>query len=231
MKKTYFLGIALLMAGSLGTASAYADDLLDSENTNAHQYDGVFVTAYGGPAFMQNTDETDQSGDKITKHMKTGYGMGIGAGYKWNMLRWEVAVSYLQSDIDKLTYHGADVSGISGDTQVVPVMMNFYWDWDFLNEKFSPYIGVGVGTIHFKEDIKSSVTSYEMKEDGNAWAYQGIMGVMYHFTANFAAYLDYRYLSSEEKSYNVKDNYGAEGRLKQTYSNNLVNMGILYRFG
>jgi len=198
---------------------------------NANRYNGSYIGIIGGPAFMPSLSEKDSSDSSIKKDMKTGYIFGVETGWKINRFRLALELVYTKSDIKNLKIEGATYTDVKGNIKAYPLLFNAYYDLDFFSQRWIPYIGIGIGSIHVKEDTRSTFNSYEIKEDADVIGAQGIVGMMYHINQAVSASLDYRYLITEKKDYDVTDNLGQSGTLSERYKNQMVMLGLYYHFG
>jgi opacity protein-like surface antigen len=118
---------------------------------------------------------------------------------------------------------------LDGHIDSVAFMGNVLWDI-LPNQSWTPYIGGGIGPARLSMNASVGPGSpfVGTLADTSDWqfAYQGIAGVKYSFSANWSVDLDYRYFATTDPHF--KDVAG--NSFKPQYHTHNVLMGITYRF-
>ena len=112
------------------------------------------------------------------------------------------------------THVGGYNNGIMG-------MANVFYDFPGILQSFQPFLGFGIGYawLNVKLDNLSPASLSTVHITTSAFAYQGLAGVTYNFSENYALNLGYRYLATPH----VFD-------LGHVFQANLANIGVIYRF-
>jgi opacity protein-like surface antigen len=206
MKKTK---LALLTSAAIAlSANAYAG--------NANKFYGSFhgeFIAFSDSDLEIASTTTNATGDA---DYDLGFGIGGAAGYYINDdIRVEAEVSYRETDLDNATIGGVTFN--NGELELWSVMANTYYNYK-VNEKFSPYLGAGIGA------------AYNDSDNETAFAYQGMAGVDYKLDDNGTLYGGYRYFGTTEfeDSYNVS----GVGRVTSSLdvSQHIIEFGYRYTF-
>lgn len=216
------LGVAL-------SSTSFASELLYSPTRDANPF---YVGVFGGVVkMMDGKDTVTIAGVDVdfTKTNKTGYDAGLAAGYRFLCnFRAEIALSHILANADTLKGDGVKLSA-SGETQVTPLMLNGYYDITQLSNVIVPYVGAGLGGAYVDENIKTAGVQ-DWKGNDTVFAYQGIVGVGFRITPQLTASVDYRYLATEEASFDVSGS-GGLATANDNIANHIVNAGLTYYFG
>lgn len=162
-------------------------------------------------------------------------------GYAFNNgLRTDLEYAYQGPDIDKLkgTIAGVPVTfnGDGSSLTVNTLLANVYYD--FKNStKFTPFIGGGLGVAFLGANTNGpDASQVRINTSGNdsVFAYQATVGGSYALTSQFSMTGSYRYLGTEEGSFNATAYAGltpvATGTVKSSFSDNLIRLGVRYTF-
>jgi len=124
---------------------------------------------------------------------------------------------------------GDPTVSLDGHIDSLAFMANVLWDI-LPNQSWTPYIGGGLGPARLSMNASAGSGSplVGTLADTSDWqfAYQGIAGVKYSFSANWAVDLDYRYFATTDPTF--KDVAG--NSFKPQYHTHNVILGITYRF-
>jgi len=205
-------GYASVSGGLSSLQSSSNEGALNSAFTT-----GAGTTIPGGTTLASGTS---LSWDTM---FKNGYNIGIAAGYSYgNGFRGEAEIRYIRNSISSHSgvavggdaigtedagvlitgspNLGANVSTIVADGQgsngTLAFMVNGYYDF-MAGERFSPYVGVGVG--YADTNIEFSPSAVPIADAGNGgFAYQGIVGATYNITEDMGIFADYRYFARDK---------------------------------
>ncbi len=182
--------MALLVAFAAPSA-AWAND----ENG-----DGWYLAAQAGINWMQDEEWSDSDGDEIEPDWNKGAGGALTVGRTFgSSWRGELELGYRNNSVDSTFFTDAGIvpppivaalpqaiaggtTGLltaDGDVTLWTAMVNVLYDLDddgFLR----PFAGVGVGLGGMDLNVTTAVTSVD--DNDTTFAYQGILGVLAHFT-------------------------------------------------
>jgi len=138
-------------------------------------------------------------------------------GFRCRKFRYEVELDFNTNKFSKLTVGALslsskkDIFGLSmkGSTSTVSGILNaFYefYDEDYSETKFVPYVGLGIGYAHVENKLNlyhdgTKLMNTTHTKSSNAPLAQAILGISYFFTNNISLGTDLRYLSTN----NIKD--------------------------
>jgi len=125
-----------------------------------------------------------------------GYGFGNG-------IRIELEPGYRNNEVDKVNGGRG-----SGRTQLVTVMGNILYDFNYVTPFFPlhPHVGIGVGYAHA---WNTSNNAGGVKGQDNVPAFQGIAGLEYALDANDHVGLDYHYLVAHDATFRANNGLAA----------------------
>ena len=166
-------------------------------------YEGFYIGAGGGAIWSLNNGGAVSTG--------TGYIFGGKLGYDFIGPRVDLEVGYGRIP-NNAFIPGTAVSGGAGQLNV---MANVYYDF-MPTQRFTPYIGAGAGIAFVDSNQSLGSTQF---------AYQGMLGLLYHIDNNWTVGLEGRYTATTNPSINV-------GGTTITYQNqNIAALaGIAYKF-
>jgi opacity protein-like surface antigen len=160
---------------------------------------GPYVGGQAGVVFLSDSDIT-QVGTTFTASFDAGYGLGLTAGYNFDMFRLEGELFYKTNAFDEISAVGASIPA-DGDVSALGLMVNAIYD--FKNQtRFTPFIGVGIGYAQVSiQDL--TIGGLAIADDDDAvFAYQGIAGVGYAITNNLTLDLTYKYTATADPEFN-----------------------------
>lgn len=182
-----------------------------------------FYLGLGGGANW--TSDSDAEGPRInsTIDFDTGWLGSLSGGYSFaNGIRTEFETAYRSNSVDSVS----NAIGAQGDATSWALMGNLYYD--FRNSsRFTPYVGVGLGTVNVDADGVVPATGARINDNDWAFAYQGIAGVSFAATDALSVFGDYRYLRAHDPEFTTTDNRNVEA----DYANHGVMIGLRYSFG
>jgi OOP family OmpA-OmpF porin len=153
-----------------------------------------------------------------------GFGDGwvgsFGGGYSWaSGLRAEGEIAYRDNDID-------ETDGIDGggDASSFAVMVNGYWDFN-KSGVWEPYVGLGVGWARVEvSGDDSGPPPISGSDDGDAFAWQGMIGVAWEVTPQTAVDFSYRYFEAPDLEFSAVNDREAD------YTTQSAMIGVRYTF-
>lgn len=207
--------IATLLAGFALSAHA------------ATPVEGWYTTAFGGVAYNPANVSTAQ-GIIFYNNVKyrVAWNAGLSLGYKSGPIRYEGELNYIHSNTSSFTANAIQTTGvIGGSTQGLAAMANIFYDFDNIVGDLAPFLGVGIGYAHITAKLTSTgpVAVFPLgtrfNASDNRFAYQGMAGITYNFSENFASNLAYKYLTTTNSP-----NFG------KRYQAHMANLTVIYRF-
>lgn len=156
--------------------------------------DGVYAGAHGGAAIP--TGDNNSSVD-------TGYIVGGQLGYRLTHVRVEGEFSFIRNSVAAFE---------AVQTNVTTYMANGYYDIP-VSDRFSPYLGAGMGFAH---GWASDTVSNQSTDPDNQFAYQLIGGLGYNVTPAVTLAFQYRYLSFADNNNDAVS--GLEGVINYAFS-------------
>jgi opacity protein-like surface antigen len=185
--------------------------------------DGWYSSALGGFAYLpSNVNTYIPNGlfiDGTNYHI--GYDVGGRIGYKYNPLRFEAEVTYINSGLDNVSINTIPQMDFRGESSGTFLMGNVYYDFPDMLPGISPFIGLGLGYGYLSSFFESNdlFTTINYNPSDSVFAYQGSAGLTYNFAENYAVSANYRYIRST--------NAGSFGEPFQAH---LAEFGVTYRF-
>jgi opacity protein-like surface antigen len=160
---------------------------------------GFYAGAFGGPGFVHDIDGIEFKAPS--------WQAGAQVGYKIGPFRVEGEFAYINDkfkefDIKLQNYIGMFNGLVDLRNDVVP---------------FVPYLGVGIGGIHFRGVINGQ--DFQVTDSEDKFAMQGIIGASVPLSDTTSLFLDYRYIATTD---HVFDN--------DIYQTHTVNFGANVRF-
>jgi opacity protein-like surface antigen len=170
-------------------------------STIAYSADGPYVSGHVGIAIASDSDVTDSTapGIPITVESDAGFALGGAVGYSAGDARGEVEIAYQKNNLDKQTVPGFPVMELTGDTTLLSVLVNGYYDFD-TGGPFTPFVSAGLGFAKFDINDAKVVGSPSpaTNDDDTVFAYQLGAGVGYAVNERVSIDIRYRYLATTD---------------------------------
>lgn len=187
----------------------------------AAQSDGPYISgAFGG--IQPGDSDIQGNGINAEAEFDPGFVGAAAIGSAFGKWRAEGEVSYRSADID-------DISGAansSGDVDGLGLMLNGFYD--FKNEtNWTPYVGVGVGTMRLDVDGVNPIGGARVDEEDWVLAGQAIGGVNYTINDRLGIFTDYRYLVTDDAEATTSAGVPVEAE----YSEHRIMIGLRWSFG
>jgi len=120
-------------------------------------------------------------------------------GYKFNdygpgRFRTEFELSYRDNDVDNITFNNNPQVG-NGEQDVLAGLVNVYYDFTNVSEKFVPFVGVGVGFAEIDSSVSYNNGNATLNDSDTAFAYQAVIGTEYKLTDKISLVGDARYFA------------------------------------
>ena len=161
---------------------------------------GLYFDLRAGGSFLSDADNEGPATGGITIESEFNTGFVVEGAVGWEHesgFRGELALGYLQSDIDSLTVPPNSLSA-DGDVSTFTFMVNGYYALNL--DKFRPYVGVGVGGAHVSADI--SALGFQAVDDSDTvFAYQGIVGLEYRLSDSVSLGARYAYFATQDPTF------------------------------
>lgn len=183
---------------------------------------GWYSSAFGGYAYIPDNVSITASGlARNNVEYNSGYHAGANLGYQGYPMRYEGEITYIESDLKKLSINNITQTGLTGQTYAVTAMANIYYDFPEIVYSIMPYVGLGLGYGYIDGQLNSTgpagITRYEGSD--SVVAYQAAAGLTYNFSESYALKIGYRYIGT--------DRVDELGKIFQAH---LGTVGITYRF-
>jgi opacity protein-like surface antigen len=182
--------------------------------------DGLYSSLFASYAYIPNNISTTQNSIYYSNSgYKPGYEGGGSFGYKSNPLRYEGEVSYFNANLNYFSENSQKQADVGGYNNGVLALANILYDVPGLIEEFSPYLGVGIGYAWLNIKMDNAITGSSVKVTSSPFIYQGLAGLTYNFSENYALSIGYRYVNGPQNN-----NFG------RSFQINLANVGVTYRY-
>jgi len=188
----------------------------------AEPIDGLYSVGFGGLALVPGNFNNYINNYQVnSSKYNSGFDAGGALGYKQAFWRYEAEVTYIKADlnrvkINQIIYNNPTTNGYS---QGLVGLLNAYIDLPYKHATLlQPFIGAGLGyawiqnNLNLQPIINSTINN-------NSFAYQGTVGLTFHFSENYALNFAYRYVGTTHM-----DSLGS------TFGAHLINGGVIYRF-
>lgn len=185
--------------------------------------DGLYTEISGGYTYVSpNVNQNYNNFTVNSSNYQTGYDGGGGIGYKSNPMRYEAQVTYLKANVRNFYLNNTLQTKPTGYNQAVLGFANVFLDVPMLNPLLQPYLGGGIGYGWFQGVLNSSgpIIPAAFRAENSTFVYQGVAGITFNFSENYALYLSYRYIGTA-------NSLGSFGKVFQAQ---LGNVGAIYRF-
>ena len=191
----------------------------------------VYVAAYGGMNLWQTGINGWNGAQYDGKSRKIGWNAGFKVGYDFDPAAWVRPVLELESFYNAFNQ---DLNRIVRETKIgesfkvnsQAMMFNALGKFDCGN--WQPYAGAGIGVYTLAADINNTQGGHSSyKATGLAW--QLMAGTDYKLDANWALFLEYKWLNYVVAGYKNKPLEGNE-YTKRMIGQQLVNLGVRYTF-
>tara|TARA_R110000868_G_scaffold392875_1_gene663721 strand:- start:31844 stop:32506 length:663 start_codon:yes stop_codon:yes gene_type:complete len=220
MLKRLLVGVTAILALSTTAFAASADHKTQ---------DGMYMSAMGGWNFMMdaNVNNFAGTGDRLSRNSQVGYNFGGAIGYQMNNVRVEFAVDTLRSNDHSITLGGEKATGDIGYAQILPVMVNAYYDFNMMHSRFVPYVGAGIGYAQTEEGESGAFLNVSGNTNANVFAYNFMGGVKYNLNDKINFFAEYRYLGTSHASYMAANDV----KVGTSYGDNMINFGVTLHLG
>lgn len=187
----------------------------------------VYVSLFGGAAWPTDTMIASDNENYIAS-FKTGFTLGAAVGTSINdSLRGEVELSYLASDVDRVTEEDDEAIDRGNSLGGTFLLANLWYDMNLAG--FTPYFGGGVGMALMNVDIiLDEKDSNEIDDSSLAFAAQLGAGVRFDVTDAVTIDAGYRFkaamgVGTEGAEDGAEHGYGS-------YYANIAQAGLSYKF-
>jgi opacity protein-like surface antigen len=184
--------------------------------------DGWYINPFGGVSHIASNIHTRFFG---TLHSDVkynlGYNAGVRLGYQSTPMRYEFEYTYINADARRYRIDDIEQINVGGSASANLVTANLYYDFPELWNAISPFIGVGIGYALMKTTLTTSdlFSAARFSLNSNQFAYQGIAGLTYNFSENYAINANYRYTATTSST-----------RFGRSFQVQMGNAGVIYRF-
>jgi opacity protein-like surface antigen len=165
----------------------------NEENFQANR--GIYASLWGAANWFYLHEKAHGQ-----SKFKTGYATALAVGYQFNSsCRAEAEISYRRNKLASIKIYQYKVPGRDHQVSAVSCMANAYYDYNLKN-RWTPYVGAGIGYAQLKSHGHANVLGTHFKDDTwrDSFAYQVILGVNYEIAFKTSLGLDYRYFHAEQ---------------------------------
>ena len=192
-----------------------------------------YVGAYGGMSAYQRTKDWDGGGSDYSQKRKIGVNGGLKVGYDFAPQNWVRPV--LEFDAQYNYFRRGVCWNNTGtvtdrlDNHSFAFMVNALAKFDC--GVWQPYVGAGAGVYHLRVKDTSPVGNFSpIKDSTNGFAWQLLAGTDYKLDANWALFVEYKWLNYEIRKYkDFMPGYGG-GPLSNRIGQQLASLGVRYTF-
>lgn len=157
--------------------------------------EGWYATVTGGMASFSNATATvtnEVTKETQTKKFKAAYRVSGAVGYDMDPIRVEGEIGYQHA---KNKAFDGNFKDVKAKLSTMTYFVNAFYDFKDVSEMLVPYVGVGLGAITVKSEIKVPGEGTEKAKKTKA-GIQGIAGAKIKLTDNMNVNIDYRYMHS-----------------------------------
>ena len=123
----------------------------------------------------------------------------LSAGYAFeNNWRVELELGYRKNDLDGVCFVGAPCLPTFGEATQFTQMLNVIYDWR-LADQWTLSTGLGIGGDYVE------AKSLFGNDNDYVFAAQALVGLNYHINPRMDAFLNYRYLNTQEATFTARD--------------------------
>ena len=211
--------LAVLLSGVL--FSSMMGGMVSDASAESYK---LYLRGAVGMNYTQGMEYDINSGEILNTYQH-GYLSYAAFGADFDEYSLEVEGAFRGNSIKDQTLAGTPLPSNTGKTTSLSLMVNGYYitpsdgDWH-------PYVGIGMGyaEVHAK-DHKSAATT--LLDDGNgAFAYQGMVGILYDMTDSLSLFGEYKYFATMGVPITTVTNTTHE----LDYENHGATVGLKYHF-
>ena len=155
-----------------------------------------YISGNLGVVFVEDSNIENDFSNVADVSFDAGFGITAAAGNTYDTgFRAEVEFGYRSKEIDEFDSeykHGS----LDGDISALSMMINGFYDIK-PEERFCPFIGVGIGIADIEGDLDEFGS-----EDEVVFAYQLAAGVAFAVDQNTKLDVQYRYFSTNDPDFN-----------------------------
>ncbi len=184
--------------------------------------DGWYLSAFGGYSHLSSNISTNRFGTFYSDaRYHDGYNAGGRIGFQSNPIRYEFEYTYINAKAERFYINQIDQQDVKGHALANLIMANLYYDFPEMLDAIAPFVGIGIGYAFMETKLEGNGPFYTtlFKESGNAFAYQGTVGLTYNFSENYAINAAYRYTATANS-----------GHFGKSFQAQMGNAGVIYRF-
>ncbi len=211
--------MARFLIGLAAIALFSAPALAERDSDNAW-----YGEVRGGSVFAMDSEEDILGGLDTTISLDTGWMVEVNTGYAHKSgWRGELAFNFRKNDFDEVEIDGFGSASLDGDIWATTAMANVYYDIHLnrlgldglMWSRITPFVGGGIGVGYFEADSGLG------HEGDVAMTYQGLTGLSYALSSQWATTLTYSYMSALDTEFDGVD---------FDYETHNVMAGLRFRF-
>ncbi len=230
MKKNKLLTLSLCVL--MGTSAVYAEG-----DRRSDPNEGIYLRVGAGGSFMPALNGSFVSGSQVIQQTSTfdhGWDADAAMGYRfWTHYRAELSGGYFYNAM-KSNYSGTTNGQLQdGHGKAYFAFVNGYYNFE-TKTKFEPYLGLGVGYVRrrYMWELINSDPANTFDATHASIGFQGLAGLSYYFTPQWAMSLDYHYVAATSYTVRVTSQAGnpASGIYSVNFATSFINLGVSCRF-
>ncbi|UTW44971.1 porin family protein [bacterium SCSIO 12696] len=187
--------------------TAIASGLMIAGNSAlASDDEGVYASINYGIYDIDSVD-ANSDGRNVAADFDDDNGFGLAVGYQfkgnsWGNVRVEFEYQNYDNDAEVVNFNGnvftRGAGTVAGDVEVDSYMVNVTQElaqWD----KFTPYVGIGLGIQDIDANFQYNPTlGASINDSDTVFAYQAFLGLDYSITEPLKAFVEYRFQGTED---------------------------------
>ena len=198
-------------------------------SANAGTINGWYVGLEGGGNWIEEWNHTQVTPGPVLTPATASYDTGWAAfgtvGYGFNHWRLEFEGGYRDNDLDGYVKAGVPFPSVTGELRETSLMLNALYDIPVTN-RITLSLGAGAGADFAQIDFALPA----INDDNWSFAYQGLAGLSYDLTPQWALFVNYRYFRATDPSFDFRPvtatNFDGDDFVKHT-----ATIGLRYAFG
>ena len=214
----YHLGTARMRTVLVGLA-------LVAGAATAQAQEGFYIGGSLGASFPQDSDLTTGAIEGEAE-LDEDFVIEGHAGYRFPFnLRAEGSLSYRENDIGFSRFPAIGVAGgLDADATILTVFVNVYYDFD-LDFPIKPFVGGGIGLASAEIGTTNAV-GVRFEDDDTVFAFNLQAGASYGIAENLELFAGYRYIQTEDPTFDARAAGFADGTIDAEYSTHEVFGGL-----
>ncbi|MEH6444496.1 MAG: OmpW family outer membrane protein [Oceanospirillaceae bacterium] len=200
-------------------------------------------TGWYGEISILSADAKDAEFNSTGRNTRTQFnkdaGYSAALGYKFTanavgQLRVETEFVSTSNDVDGVTFNGNNFSGsaVGGDIDTKSLFINAKYAFDVGSDKFSPYVGAGIGYSKVNSSINYNNGRANINDDDTSLSYQLLVGADININKNWQGFAQYRYSRIDDLNLTRFGGPASATATNQSgdFSFNALSVGLRYQY-